>query len=964
MMSQLFRGPTMAGAPARITTLYSFGLFEADAVHNTLTRNGVRVKIQVQPFRLLIVLLERAGETVTREELQHALWPEGTFVDFEGSLNVVIKKLRATIDDDSDNPRFIETVPRQGYRFIAPVSKNCSSNTTEAPSAEHGPVPAQSAPVETSVRPKSRPSYLLYAALSVAMAFAVGTTWVVWHNRRLETSARNLSSRITAPVPVRRSIAVLGMHNTSGRSDDTWVGTAFSEMLNTELAGGEVVRLVSDEDVTNLRSSSPWPQTDTLDRATTERLGRALNCDLLVLGSYASLGPSPQAQMRFDVRLQNAKSGEILAEIAETGSRQQLFQIVSKVGTKLRERLGIPTLEDTAEAGVIAASPVDPDVAKFYSLGIAKLHQFDALGAKDLLQQAVNTDPKFSMAHAMLARAWAQLGYEQKRREEVRKALSLSADLPRTDHLLIEGDYYESLGDHEKSASAYHALFELFPDNVDYGLQLASAQISAGHSSEARETLSQLRHLPSPFSDDPRIDLAEAKITVKNDDVLNLIRAAISKAFSQGKRLVYAQARRDECKTLVYGRHPEQGPAVCEDAYSIFMAAGNRVGAADSIRLLADFQGTEGHSDDAIATYQRALAILEGTGEHEKTGAILNNMAINFEGKGKLDQAEKLYRKAKWNFEQAGDPKNAVITLGNIADILYEQGRLNEASQTYEHALNILAPLEPPTQPGYLLYRLADLELTEGQVERALKHAQQAVNAYLPEHGKVGYLTGAMTVLGNVLESENNLDAARQEFEQGLSLQKQGGEPTRVPETEENLAQLALEEGHPEKAEQVLRDVITQFQNENAKPDESYAYTLLSRALTEQRKLEDAYKAAQLANELSRITNDPALTLPAEIQSARLAMETANRRNSDGVARQKLLSAISRAHKLSYYRIECEGRIALGELEMKTNPTEGRNQLSSVSKQSRERGLELLANEAERAIAVGANTVAVNKSSR
>src|SRR5580698_3529993 len=102
--------------------VFRFGLFEADVVRNALTRNGARIKIQDQPFRVLIFLLERPGEIVTREELRLKLWPEGTFVDFDGSLNVILKKLRAAIDDDPDNPRFIETVPKRGYRFIAPVT--------------------------------------------------------------------------------------------------------------------------------------------------------------------------------------------------------------------------------------------------------------------------------------------------------------------------------------------------------------------------------------------------------------------------------------------------------------------------------------------------------------------------------------------------------------------------------------------------------------------------------------------------------------------------------------------------------------------------------------------------------------------------------------------------------------------------------------------------------------------------
>src|SRR6185312_3920906 len=119
--SAYFRGTFMKHAGGS-GNLFRFGLFEADPVDCPLNRNGGRVKIQDQPFRLLVLLLEHPGEVVSREELRQALWPEGTHVDFDGSLNVILKRLRAALDDDPERPRFIETVPRRGYRFIAPVA--------------------------------------------------------------------------------------------------------------------------------------------------------------------------------------------------------------------------------------------------------------------------------------------------------------------------------------------------------------------------------------------------------------------------------------------------------------------------------------------------------------------------------------------------------------------------------------------------------------------------------------------------------------------------------------------------------------------------------------------------------------------------------------------------------------------------------------------------------------------------
>lgn len=109
-----------------------FGLYEVDLLQGVLSRQGVRLKIQDQPFRILALLLQKPGEIITREELRQSLWPEGTHVNFDGSLNAALKKLRAAIQDDAENPRFIETVPRQGYRFLAPVQSVNGSATPDS----------------------------------------------------------------------------------------------------------------------------------------------------------------------------------------------------------------------------------------------------------------------------------------------------------------------------------------------------------------------------------------------------------------------------------------------------------------------------------------------------------------------------------------------------------------------------------------------------------------------------------------------------------------------------------------------------------------------------------------------------------------------------------------------------------------------------------------------------------------
>ncbi len=941
---------------------FRFGLFQADVAQGTLTRNGLRVKIQDQPFRVLVLLLEHPGDIVSREELRQRLWPEGTFVDFDGSLNVILKKLRAAIEDDSDNPRFIETVPRRGYRFIAPVTSlgvKQETVTTLAPALEHPVTVPDAQPLLAvpAVHITSRSRILIYAWLGIAVLIVVAAL-VLWS--RYELPKRTAQSEPKAPVPIRKAVAVLGFHNISGRSDDAWIATAFSEMLSTELAGGEKLRLVSGEDVAHLRQAFPWSQTGTLNQETAAHIGVALNSDLLVLGSYTILSKADRGRLRLDVRLQETKTGEILAEIAEIGSTQDLFDLVSRAGEKLRARIGLPPLKSSDQAGVLAALPLDREAARLYALGISKLRNFDVLAAKDLLQQATKADPKFSLGHAMLAQAWSELGYEQNRREEAKKALDLASDLPRVDRMLVEGEYYESLGDQEKAASTHRALFELFPDNLEYGLRLTTALSMAGHSSEAAAVISRLRRLPSPASQDPRIDLLETNAGPTNDPArLVLIRSAEKKAEAQGNRLIYAQARIAECLNLNYSDHPGAAPPACEDAYNLFIMLGNRVGAADSIRLMADGIGSQGHYEQAIATYQRALNVLEGMGENQKTGSILNNMAINFENEGRLDRAEQLYRRALLHFEAAGNKTNQAVALGNIADILYARGNLTGAEKAYRQNLDLIAATDKG-EPNYELYRLADLELTEGRVAQAREDAEQAVAVGRRHQGAYQYLTGAMAVLGEVFEAQGDFESARRQFQDSLEIQKKIGALELLAETQVELANLALDEEHPEKAEPVLRTAIAEFEKEKSDPAASNAYTLLSRAFLIQGKLDESRKAVQHAIDLSKTSSDPSLRLPTEIQTARVRMVGTNSREINS-ALQELRLAVASAKKLGYYNLECEARLVLGELDLKSNPVSGRTKLAALASETRSHGMEFLAHQAEQAVETEA-AVASNKS--
>jgi DNA-binding winged helix-turn-helix (wHTH) protein len=156
--------------------LIRFGVFELDRQSGELRKAGVRVALQEQAFQVLTVLLERPGDLVTRDELRQRLWPHGTFVDFEHGLNAVVNRLRDTLGDSADAPRFVETVPRRGYRFIAPVDTRVKErDVSDQPGGESGHTRADVGESGSGIRPRSkRPPgnviWLAIVALTVGMA--------------------------------------------------------------------------------------------------------------------------------------------------------------------------------------------------------------------------------------------------------------------------------------------------------------------------------------------------------------------------------------------------------------------------------------------------------------------------------------------------------------------------------------------------------------------------------------------------------------------------------------------------------------------------------------------------------------------------------------------------------------------------------------------------------------------------
>ena len=453
--------------------LYEFGPFRLDPAKRILLRDNQPVSLQLKAFETLLVLVRNSEQVVLKDDLMKAVWPD-TFVE-ESNLAQNIFVLRKTLGETVGDHRYIVTIPGRGYRFAEKVRAISEDETLIVASHSRSRVL-----IEES-RPR-RMSALTVAGvlLLLALGAAIGYPYYRQHQR-------GQSASVSPPVAIRprRSVAVLGFQNLSGRSGPAWLSTAFSEMLTTELGAGDQLRMVSSEEVAHLKASLALLNSGTLSKDTLSKVRQNLGADVVVLGSYSDLGKQSRGQIRLDIRLQDTAAGETVATISETGTEAGLFSLVARAGAHLREKLAVPPLSSGQAEGVLASLPSDTEAARLYAEGLEKLRQFDALAARDLLEQAIHADPAFALAHSALAEVWSKLGYEGKATSEARKSFELSDKLPRKHRLFIEARYRSMNKEWDKALELYRTLFDFFPDDIEYGLHLADAQTQAGKRTDA-----------------------------------------------------------------------------------------------------------------------------------------------------------------------------------------------------------------------------------------------------------------------------------------------------------------------------------------------------------------------------------------------------------------------------------------------------------------------------------------------
>jgi len=799
----------------------------------------------------------------------------------------------------------------------------------------------RSVPVVAQQPRKSWPWISLAAAVMVLALFAANVGGL-----RDKAFRRRRNGGAVAVIKPRPTIAVLGFKNLSGKTDEAWISTALAEMVGMELGSGQQMRVIPSENVARMKLDLSLPAADAYSQDTLTKIRNHLGTDMIVSGSYLALGGEAGRKIRIDLQLQDTKAGETIAMVSQEGSEADLAELVSRGGLSVRQKLGIGELSSSDARQVRATIPTSPEAARRYAEGLAKLQTFDALGARDLLQQAIKADPNHALSHSALAESWSALGYDGQAAGEAKKAFDLSANLSREDHLSIEARYRQLNHDTAGAVEIYRTLYGFFPDNVEYGLRLAKAQSIGTGAKDALETISRIRNSGMPQASDARVDLQEAataRVLADFKHEQQSAAAAAAKGQAQGAALIVAQAKLlegwawdhlgdlqkamadlTEARDLSAGKNPhtvadaqlfighvlydqgnfDQARKSYEQALKGFQAVGDQVGISNGLEAVGNVLVEQGSLAEARQYYEGELRTNREIGRKNGIAASALGLGNLFDQMGDLSNAAKMDEQALQSFRELGNKRGEATANGNWGLVLVEQGNLAAAKSKTDEAMKLQRETGYKRGVGFSLWTLAE-----------------------------------------ILRLQDHLDDARQTEEEAIALRKEIGDDGNLARSQMHLAQITLDQGHAEAAEPLARAAAEASGKLKIPENEAHSDAILAASLLALKRTSEAQAAANQALAASRKA-DRLSRFEAAIASAEVS--AASGRFSDAVKTLETMRAEARHY--GYLIYDMEGRLHLGQMELRVGKATGRVALQQLRDEARSDGYLLIARQADTAL--------------
>ena len=574
-------------------TVITFGPFEADLQTQELRKLGVRQDLPGHSFQVLKILLERPGELATREVLRKALWPSETFVDFEYGISAAVHRLREALGDSADHPKFIETLPRRGYRFIAPVNSH-------------------SEPMRAPVR-GLRSRFIVIASL-VSITILFTASYFYFHR---------------APKLTDKDTIVLS--DFDNKTGDPVFDDTLMQGLSVQLEQSPFLALVSERKVNETLKLMGRSPDDRLTANVTREVCQRTGSKAMLTGSIAGLGN----QYVIGLKAVNCNTGDVLAEAQEQAAgKEAVLKALDDAAVSLRGKLGesLSSVQKYATPVEEATTP-SLEALKAYSLGVKTEYAKGETAALPFYKRAVDLDPNFARVYATMSGLYSSLNEAQRAAENARKAYDLREKVSERERFGIEGDYYQfGTGELEKAAQIFELWQQTYPRDAVPCNQLGCISTYLGNWEKALEEFREALRL-EPNAGANYLNLGQAYMSLNRLDEAEAV-------YKQ------AQERKLENEALLANRYQLaflKGDAA--QMAQLASAAMGKPGAEDM--LLAEQADTEGwygklknaheltgramdsaqHNDakEAAAAYQAAAALREvEAGNREQARAEAN----------------------------------------------------------------------------------------------------------------------------------------------------------------------------------------------------------------------------------------------------------------------------------------------------------------------------------------------------
>jgi eukaryotic-like serine/threonine-protein kinase len=389
-----------------------FADFTVDLQAGELRRNGTRVRLQEQPFQVLALLTQRAGEVVTREELRKHLWPADTFVDFDNSLNASVAKIREALADSPEAPQFIETLPRRGYRFIAEVEIPRNGKVVVKP------------PVTPEMPATQRVRWLVLGALLAGIVLGGAGYWAKQH--------------FTLRLTDKDTIVLADFDNSTGDPvfDDT-----LKQALVVQLQQSPFLSLFPDQQVRETMQLMERSPNEHVTGPVAQEICQRQGASVVLQGAIRGMG----THYVLGLNALNCHTGAPIAqEQVEVERKEQVLAALGSMASRLRSELGESLASvEKHDTSVLQATTSSLEALKAYSLGVPEQEVFNTTAAIPFLKRAIELDPNFALAYAKLAIVYSDAGEDELARQYVGKAFALRDRISTREQFFITALYHD-----------------------------------------------------------------------------------------------------------------------------------------------------------------------------------------------------------------------------------------------------------------------------------------------------------------------------------------------------------------------------------------------------------------------------------------------------------------------------------------------------------------------------------------